>query len=92
MSNSVPEPDSTCECSHVFDEHAKDGRSPCTIDDCRCRQFELNFLAMLFATKMAQTLSYPQNDGRLIQIVPLLFGKFQLQIGPSDAPVWDDAW
>ncbi len=38
------------------------------------------------------TLEFPQDDGRLITITPMTYGKFRLTIGPSDIGVYDDSW
>ncbi len=32
------------------------------------------------------------DDGRLIDVVPLTFGRARLHIGPSDSPFYDDGW
>lgn len=31
-------------------------------------------------------------NGKLLQVVPLTFGRARLYIGPADMPVYDDGW
>lgn len=83
-------PDSACECDHVHEKHEASGH--CTVEDCDCREFELNFLDMLAETQASKRILFPQKDGRTVEIAPRMFGKFQLCIGPSDLPVYDDQW